>query len=254
MQPYRQTRPHGDGCAMCAPNAPGHQMCQHDGCGELAETQHRRHATAAEYEALPEAFRPIDGIAHRAVFTCLDHEVDSICGDGDHVQPAAPAPADAPPCPKCGAGAGDPCTKANNKVRGIVHDVRGVGGLIGVMHGACTHVHREDCGGQGSCPCSASDEAPARRARIIDPPPLPAPAPIHVATHGPTQAFLSAHSIDTARVMSLDLVPGAEGPVALRAVLMVTDHQGNVAFDEHGRPQTEGREILLAPVVPQGQR
>ena len=75
VQPYRTARPHDPAeCERCGPERPGHQLCQHDGCNQLAEAQHRRHATAEEYDALPEALRPIDGIAHQAVYTCYDHE------------------------------------------------------------------------------------------------------------------------------------------------------------------------------------
>lgn len=178
MQPYRHAKPHGDGCGQCVPAAPGHQLCQHAGCDELAEAQHRRHVTAADYEALPESFRPIDGIAHQAVFTCLDHEVDPICGSGEHPAPGIET-ADTADCPKCGAGTGNACVKADGKPRSSHHAVRSAP-ASGIPTAACDHVHREDCEGQGACACSADDEAPVRRPRIIDPSPLPAPAPIHV--------------------------------------------------------------------------
>lgn len=246
MQDYRTLKPHSPAeCGQCGPQAPGHRLCQHDGCNEIAEVQYRRHATQAEYDALPESFRPIDGVAHQAVFTCLDHEIDPICGNGEH--PVATAPGDvADGCPKCGAAAGNACMKANGKPRSTHHAARRVQTQTAPV-AACDHVHREDCGGQGACACFAGDAPPLRQPRIIDPQPLPAPAPIHVPTHGPTQVFLAEHGIDTGRVIALDLIPGADGPVMLRAVLAFLDAQGHHAFNEHGQIRTEVREIHLTP-------
>lgn len=267
MQQYRHAKPHSAAeCAECAPDRPGHRLCQHDGCDNLAEAQHRRHATQAEYGALPEHFKPIDGVAYQAVFTCFDHEIDPICGGEHHGAPASPdlymvdlggmhgasgldvlksAPAE-PPCPKCGAGPGQPCVKANGKPRSTPHEERGQT-TPSAPEPTCNHAHREDCGGQGNCACSADDPVPAREPRIVPPPVPAAPAPIHVPTHGEVQHFLADHGIDVARVLTLELVPSADGPIVLRAVLAVLDHHGNHVFDQHGQRQAEVREIRLTP-------
>lgn len=272
MQGYRNAKPHNPTkCPECAPNRPGHNLCQHDGCDEIAETQHRRHATQVEYDALPEHFKPIDGIAHQAVFTCLDHEADPICESGDHDNPAGPgsvyfiqspdvldtkglevlktAATNQGTCPTCGVAPESLCVKANGKPRSAPHEAR-TPDVKTVPIPVCTHVHREDCGGQDACHCTPDDPAPVREPRIIPPPVPAAPAPIHVPTHGEVQDFLADNGIDVTRVLTLELVPSADGPIVLRAVLAVLDHHGNHVFDQHGQRQAEVREIRLTPTHP----
>jgi transposase len=60
MQPYRT-------------DATGRKLCQAPDCDQPAASQVLRHATAAEYDALPPGLVPIDGIAHKAVFGCETH-------------------------------------------------------------------------------------------------------------------------------------------------------------------------------------
>lgn len=163
MQPYRQVKPHDpDTCRSCDSRAPGHQVCQHDGCGEIAEVQTRRYATDAEYTAIPEGLRPIDQVAHMAVFTCGDHEPDPICGP-EHHQAMPPGPQDLLqlPCPTCAAEAGAMCVKANGSQRSIAHEDR-LPGALPHLPNRCDHVHRCDCEGLGACQCSPDDPVPAR--------------------------------------------------------------------------------------------
>lgn len=268
MQSYMWAKPHHPAeCPTCAPHQPGHPVCQHDGCEQLAEIQHRRHATAAEYDELPEHFKPIDGVAHQIVYTCFDHEVDPICGEDDHGLPADPdlymvqsagtygadglttlrtVPTS---CRKCGAGVDQPCTKANGRPRSAPHKTRGPA-TEAAPPTVCTHVHREECGGQDACQCRADDPAPDRQPRVVPPTAPPAPAPIHVPTHGEVSDFLAKNGIDTNQVISLELVPAATGPVVLRAVVAVLDHRGNHTFDQHGQRRAEVREIVLTPTHP----
>lgn len=163
MQPYHQVKPHGpDACRLCGPRAPGHRACQHDGCNEIAEVQHRRHATDTEYAAIPEDLRPIDQVAHVAVFTCGDHEPDPICGP-EHHQAMPPSLQDLLQlrCPKCDAGAGAMCVKVNGGQRSAVHGDR-LPPPPPYLPDRCDHVHRADCEGLGACQCSPDDPVPIR--------------------------------------------------------------------------------------------
>lgn len=116
--------------------------------------QHQRHATADEYAEIPASLRPIDGVAHVAVFTCEDCEPPAIC---DH--PAPPAP----PCAACGAAGGAPCTKPDGTPRPTSHRAR----AVPPPTMACDHAHREDCDITG-CRCG-QDEPPAREPRPPEP-------------------------------------------------------------------------------------
>ena len=168
VQSYRQVKPHDpESCRACGERAPGHQGCQHDGCDEIAEAQHRRHATDEEYAAIPEDLLPADQVAHMAVFTCGDHEPDPICGP-EHHQGMPPGPQDllALQCPKCDAVAGVMCTKANESPRSAVHKER-IPAPTPWLPDRCDHVHRADCGGLGACQCSADDSVPSRAPREV---------------------------------------------------------------------------------------
>jgi hypothetical protein len=167
MQDYRYERVHETGCTTCAPDSPGHRMCQHGVCGEIAETQYRRHATEQEYAAIPENHQPRDGVAHQAVFVCLDHEPDPICGGTDHSGPE-PEHADPQACPKCLAPVGEPCVKANGKRRTADHKARATANdAPPAPQLPCMHAHRPDCEGLGACQCTADDTAPVREPYAI---------------------------------------------------------------------------------------
>lgn len=163
MQPYRQLRPHDPAtCQRCVPSGIGHQGCQQDRCDEIAETQHQRHATDAEYAALPESFVPADGICLAAVFMCGDHELDPFCGPEDHrlPQPEQPDPLTIE-CPKCSAAPGAECVKPDGSARRSPHDARGPQAQPAAFS-QCNHAHRADCEGYGACQCSPDDPAPTR--------------------------------------------------------------------------------------------
>ncbi len=257
MQPYRTARPHDSAdCGPCGPSRPGHQLCQHDGCNQLAQAQHRRHATAEEYDALPDALRPIDGIAHQAVYTCYDHEADAICAD-EHDDPTPDNPLGAAvremwkdsvgACSTCGAAPDRPCTKANGARRSAPHDDRADAAPVRAMP-TCDHVHREDCQGLGTCACRADDPAPNRPKRIIDPVPVPGPPPMHVAVAGPIAEFLAGYGIDMAWVTELTPIPAPDGTMLLHATMIRRDAHGQVIFNQHGWPETTDVEVPFKPL------
>lgn len=158
MQPYRFVT----GEAVPGRPAGGHHLCQQDTCAEVAESQHRRHATDEEYAALPEGLVPIDGVCHMAVFTCGDHEMDPLCRPEHHFteQPATVDPADAA-CRKCDAEPGAACVKADGRSRARFHTVRSPAAPQ-PQPVRCDHVHRADCEGLGACQCSPDDPVPER--------------------------------------------------------------------------------------------
>lgn len=154
MQPYRTARVHdAAACPACAPDGPGHHLCQGPGdCAQVATVQTRRHATAAEYDAIPDTLRPRDGYAMVAVFGCDD------CADGGVFDPfCVHAPAPAPPCPRCGAQGEQPCTKNNGGARAGWHSVR-----AGAPIEVCRHAHRADCEVFTGCQCTGDDPPPVR--------------------------------------------------------------------------------------------
>ena len=157
MQPYR---------LVADKNGRERHLCQQDGCDEVAETQHRRHATEREYADLPDGLVPSDGVCHAAVFTCNDHELDPICGPEFHALPE-PADPQAAACPKCAAEPGAPCVKADGRPRRAVHKSR-VPAPAGTAGTRCDHVHRADCEGFGTCECKADDPVPERVPRPGD--------------------------------------------------------------------------------------
>lgn len=252
MQTYRQAKPHADGsCIQCRPTAPGHQLCQHDDCNQIAEAQHQRHATTAEYALVPEDLKPIDGVCHQAVFTCLDHEPDPICGTEDHQAPAA-EPQTPIPCPTCHAQPWQPCVKKNGKPRTADHPERGTT-VAPTTLASCDHVHREDCGGQDHCECSHNDRPPERPKRIVELPPPPGPAPLHMPTFGPTTELLASHGVDMNRVLSLEIQANGNGGHHIHAVMAVLDPYGHHCFNDHGHLLTEETDVpfqLAGPTTP----
>ena len=133
---------------------PGPRRCA---CGEIADTAYQRHATQAEYDAIPEHLRPIDGIALVAVHVCEDCEPPNICVHDTTV----------PPCPICGASGETPCTKANGSPKRRSHRDRPTSG----EQIPCRNAHREDCPGAAGCLCTCADPAPSRIPRTIVPAP-----------------------------------------------------------------------------------
>jgi hypothetical protein len=156
-----------------APPAPAADTCHH--CGAPAETHWLRHATSAEYAAISETLRPIDGRATIPVHACGDHHLQPFCA---HTQPAAQ------PCPTCHAAPGDPCTKPDGTDRPVPHPDR-----TEPRFDACAHAHRPDCAGYGHCDCSQDDPPPTRTPGIPNP--------------GPTQAERAA-AINAAHAAEID--------------------------------------------------
>lgn len=155
IQELANLKPHAaDDCPLCTLRGSGHRACQ-TGCGRHATVQHRRHATAQEYAAIPEGLRPIDGVAHVAVFTCEDCAPPAIC---EHLAPAAS------PCAACGAVGDAPCTKPDGTPRPAPHSAR----AVPPPSAACDHAHREDCD-ITSCRCG-EDQPAAREPRPPEPP------------------------------------------------------------------------------------
>jgi hypothetical protein len=136
---------------------PATTACHH--CAAPAELSWQRHATQAEYDALPDNQRPIDGRAVVPVYGCGDHALAAFC---DHT------PAPEQPCPTCHAAPGAACTTANGSPRAIDHPARRNAALA-AQPTVCTHAHRENCPGYGGCTCTQDDPAPTRTPRT--PPP-----------------------------------------------------------------------------------
>lgn len=160
-------------------------------CGQSVEMQYQRHATAQEYDALPDGLKPIDGIALIAVRVCGDCHPGPICEHPD----ATPVP-----CPDCGAQPGTPCTGRNGGPRAVDHPARQA---AQPQPETCRHAHREDCTDPRECQCSGDDAPPARIPRAFVPPTMQEqadalgfpPAFLPVAAK-----LLADHHIDPARV------------------------------------------------------
>lgn len=136
--------------------------CHVDGCTGRVVAQWQRHATDAEFAAIPEKIRPIDGVATVAVHGCETHELLPFCRH-DGADPAA--------CPTCGA-TDAPCTDDQGAPRHRNHAAR----PAPAPPQPCRHHHRADCPGHGGCACTDADEPPARPR--YTPPPQPGTAKI----------------------------------------------------------------------------
>jgi hypothetical protein len=259
MLGYRTAKPHHPAeCPLCALRSPGHQLCQNGpastdvvatnsqtaapsrtACTQLATTQFLRHATDAEYDALPENFKPIDGRASQVIFACDDCTdlVEPFC---DHT------PQPPPPCPTCKAAMPDPCLKQSGQPRSGPH----AGRITQPQSQSCQHWHQADCDPFTNCSCSQDDIPPQRSPRIVAPPPPPGPAPMLLPVHGPMLKVLTDHGIDVDRIVSTTLVPSPDGSniVTLTVEMVVRQANGDLAYDTHGKPRTETAEIPL--VIP----
>ena len=160
-------------------------------CGQNVEAQYQRHATQAEYDALPEGLKPIDGVALIAVKTCGD------CLPPDPCQHQAAEPV---PCPDCQAQPGKPCTGRNGGPRPVPHATRAAAQPAPVT---CRHAHRETCSDPRHCQCTGDDEPPRRAPRVILPPTAQDQAaalglPPDMLPHA--LQWLTAHGIDPGKV------------------------------------------------------
>lgn len=235
MQPYRNIRPHkGADCPECAPNRAGHPQCQADGCDKIATTQTKRHATQAEYDALPEGLRPIDGVARQRVDACDDHadQVPVFCS---HTIP------DPVPCPKCGANGDGACVTALGTARPGPHADR-VTAQPPLEH--CAHAHREDCAVFANCACTGDDLNPVRAPRIVS---QALDMDLSGITVSPQQAalFAMANGIDLTRAKAVRNMFTQDGRPAFAVDLRQVDAKGNTRFDQHGREMTE---MLVIPL------
>jgi hypothetical protein len=241
MQPPRNAKPHaGTACPDCAPTGPGHHLCQGNSCTEAASAQTQRHATQAEYDAIPESLKPIDGYAVVPVFGCDD------CTETGAFTPFCSHPVpDAPPCPKCHASGEDPCTAKNGDPRWISHAAR-----IQPQPEPCKHAHRGDCPVFEGCQCSSDDEAPVRIARPADTA-SPGPdvsgltVPLHIAqmvlaqADHPWAAVVRAYSLQT-----------QDNRPAIGADVHIYEG-GHLQYDAHGRPLVQNV-VVPIPLVQQG--
>lgn len=124
-------------------------------CGQAAEAAYQRHATQAEYDALPEGLKPIDGVATIAVRVCGDCHPGPICSHPD----SGPVP-----CPVCSAAPGNPCVKPDGAPRTIEHRERTA---VQPEIDLCRHHHRETCTDPRACRCTGDDQPPVRAPRLI---------------------------------------------------------------------------------------
>lgn len=198
-------------------------------CGQGVEAQYQRHATQAEYDALPEGLRPIDGVALIAVKTC---------GDCLPPDPCQHPPAEPVPCPDCGAQPGKPCTGRRGGRRLVDHATRAAAQAAPVT---CRHAHRETCTDPRHCQCSSDDPAPVRAPRVI----LPPTAQDQAAALGLPPAmlphalqWLTRHGIDPGRVRG-----------GFRTGL-TQDNRPAILFDYVIGDDGHGREIVETRAVP----
>ena len=199
-------------------------------CGAPVESAYQRHATQAEYDALPEELRPIDGVATIAVRVCGDCHPGPICTHPD-VGPA--------PCPVCQAAPGDPCVKPDGGQRMVEHRERAdAQPEIDV----CRHHHRETCTDPHHCRCTGDDQPPVRAPRLIQPPTgqqvfqeldMPSEMLLHAA------AWAASRGIDPARVRS----PFRKG--------LTQDNRPAMLFDYAEAPDDgHGHEVVRLRVEP----
>jgi len=195
-------------------------------CGAPVEAAYQRHLTQAEYDALPEGLKPIDGYATIAVWACGDCHPGPIC-QHPAAEPAA--------CPTCNAQPGEQCVKADGTVRPHEHPARQDAQPV---PDTCTHAHRETCTDPRTCQCTGQDEPPGRLPRVVLPPTVQA----SLADLGVPPAMLP-HAAQWAAERGIDIARVRGG---LRSGL-TQDNRPALLFDyatgidAHGREQTELR-------------
>lgn len=234
LLPYAMIKPHdADECGHCTPRGPGHHRClnancpgrsENGGAGRVATRMTLRHATDAEYAALPLALTPIDGVARQAVLACDE------CAE-DALEPFCEHPAPEPvPCPTCGvADPALPCLKKDgNSPLPFRHS-----GRTDPLPEVCAHAHRSDCPVFDGCQCTADDPPPVRPKH----PAADAPGPdVSRLLFDPAlaQMLLAEHGVhwwqarEVASVYTQDNIP------ALQAQYATLDQAGHVRYDEHG--------------------
>jgi hypothetical protein len=211
------------------------------GCGQPVETSYQRHLTQAEYDALPESLRPIDGYATAAVHCCWDCHPGPLCEHPD----TAPVP-----CPRCKAKPGQPCTKPDGSARLGEHRERATAQPVA---DTCTHAHREDCTSPKDCQCTGDDQPPTRQPRTF----LPVGVDQQLTARGfppgmalQAVAWAAAHGIDPQLIrgeirtgQTQDMRP------ALLFDYATPGPDGRPLLDAHGREQVQ---LRIEPVEPPG--
>lgn len=239
MQGYRISRPHAAAeCDRCAPAGQGHHLCQYGDCQNLASHSTRRHATLKEYLDLPISLRPVDGVAHQAVYACDRHDenLDPYC---DH------AAAEPEPCPDCGAAGDSPCVKKDGTTPRVnAHTARPV-----AVPSTCTHVHREDCPVFDGCQCTEDAAAPERPARPSAGEPGPDLSsltdPLHIA-----QMVLAQARIPWPLVVAIRSCKTQDSRDAIGVEVRALDDAGNLARDVHGQPVIDSYVIAISDDLP----
>jgi hypothetical protein len=240
MQPYRYVRPHdAAACQVCAPTGGGHALCQKPGCDEVAVAQTRRHATQAEYDALPEQLVPIDGVAHMIVLACDDHAEAAVpfC--------AHPEPTEVP-CPTCKAEGDAPCVEQGaSKV--FRHRARWDAQQV---EQPCTHAHREDCDVFDGCQCTDDDPDPQR---------TPRPRGVTDQADGRrsklpwvlVKPLVEAHDVPWWTVREYATLQAQDTKSwEIQATYATLDADGNLVHDEHGHEVTGTLTIPVDPSAP----
>lgn len=244
---YATVKPHHPStCAACTPTRPGHHVCQNPACpgrgenngvGRIATMATRRHATDAEFAALPLGLRPIDGIAHQAVYACDECGEDAcepFCADA-HPQP------EPQPCPVCEASGDQQCLKRDGTTpRSTRHAAR-----VDPPHPVCDHAHQPDCPIFDGCDCTGAQQPPAR--------------PTHPAANGhhpdvtrllipepAAQMLLAERGVHWWQVREARSVWTQDTRPALQAEYATLDEGGHVRFDEHGHEVREQIVIIIA--------
>lgn len=243
MQPYSAVKPHDPNrCPDCAPTGHGHQACQADDCGQIATSQTRRHATDAEYAAIPPGLAPLDGVAHIAVYGCDD------CSESPTFHHFCTHPASEPvPCPKCKAVGDQPCTAKNGDPRYAPHTMRA---LAQPEPTTCTHAHRPDCDIFTDCQCTTDDPAPARAKRPSGQQYWPEMSGLRIPV-ARAQALLADSGIPWHQVAAVrSKVTQIGNQPAIEADVYQAGAAGDRIYDGHGRAVTETVEIPLPPTAP----
>lgn len=247
LQDYRYTRPHDPAdCPICAPTGPGHPLCMAPDCDELAAFQTVRHATQAEYDAIPEPHKPIDGIARLTVLACdKDAHAEATAPFCTHSEPKP----DVCPEPHCNAAIGQPCVQDDGTTpRTVAHAARS---RKPGVYDRCLHAHREDCDIFTGCQCTTDDPLPERVPR--QQPPIDhadgtrskLPAQI-------VKPIVEAYDIPwwTVRHYASTQAQDAQTPT-LDITFATLDQDGNLDRDDHGHEILTAVRIALDPTGPQ---
>lgn len=248
MLPYASAKPHDQAeCQHCGPRGQGHRLCQNPNCpgsgenggaGRIATQMTLRHATEAEYAALPLSLTPIDGVARQAVFACDDCAEDALDPFCQHPEP------DPVPCPTCGvADPASPCLKKDGATAlPFRHS-----GRTDPPREICAHAHRPDCGVFDDCQCSADDQPPQRPPHPAAPDGQFAPDVTRLLfDEAYAQIMLADKGVHWWQVREVASCFTQDNQPAMRAVYATVDERGHLVHDEHGHEVTAETVIVIA--------